>query len=142
MSEQKRDELAEETVSQEPDGDSVNEAAAQKEMPKRSYILHVLAGGYLVYTGYQLASNVIKGSEGAHWGFLLVGGAFILIGGWLVVNAVKGLSREEKMKRAEEAAAAAEEAKAEKVESAKETGKMSIAQRAKLVDRINEEDAE
>ena len=40
------------------------------EVPTRSMILMILAGCYLLYTGYRLCKNVLDGVEGGSWGFL------------------------------------------------------------------------
>ena len=49
-------------------------------MPARSYILMLLAGAYLVYTGYKLCKNVIDGVEGGSWGFFAAGVGFLIVG--------------------------------------------------------------
>ncbi|MDO4340192.1 MAG: hypothetical protein Q4C91_19240 [Eubacteriales bacterium] len=145
-------------------------------MPSRSYILQMLAGAYLLYTGYRLCKNVLDGIEGASWGFFAAGAAFIVIGCVMLFVGVRGTMRNEKEKKAIEAAAAAaqqetaaqedtqepaEEAEkvsqGEKVQEAEQasrkqntgnsTGKlaegtkktMSIAERARLVSRLEDE---
>ena len=46
----------------------------------------LLAGVYLVYTGYQLCKDVLTGVEGASVGFLAAGVAFLVIGGVIPVS--------------------------------------------------------
>lgn len=118
------------------------------EMPKRSMLLWTLAGIYLLYTGYTLCSNVIKGEEGASIGFLLAGIVFLLIGGGLLIAAMKGYKKIEKNSREREAqeAAAAEKMAEETVEKIEETAeksaphKMTIAERAALANRAEDEE--
>ena len=72
----------------------------QKGVTSTSYMLYVIAGGYLVYTGYQLCENLIKGLD-VQLGFVAAGIAFIIIGAALVVLGIRGYSRDEKRKREE-----------------------------------------
>lgn len=45
------------------------ENTPQNATPTRSYVLMILAGCYLLYTGYRLCKNVIDGVDGGSWGF-------------------------------------------------------------------------
>lgn len=148
MEEQKKEEMevtdaqkAEDTAG---DNGSDSEQEAPAGMPTRSLMLWVLAGIYLVYTGYRLCKNVIDGVEGASIGFMLSGIVFLVIGGGLLFFGLRGVYRADRLKKAQEAAANAQggskpEPKA--VATVKEDGRksMSIAERARLAGRLEEE---
>lgn len=74
-------------------------------MPTRSVILWVLAGGYLLYSGYTLCKNVLDGVEGSSWGFFIVGVVFIVLGAVLVFMGLKNYNDKMKAERETEAAA-------------------------------------
>lgn len=140
MEEQKKEELSagEETAAE-------NSTEEEIKVPVRSYMLRVLAGIYLVYTGYRLCRNVIEGVEGASWGFMLAGIAFLAIGGVLAVWGLKGVFRDDRERKAREAAEkaaletkAAVQDKPEKTPGEPEKTKMSIADRAKLVKNLED----
>ncbi|MDY4000691.1 MAG: hypothetical protein SOY73_16670 [Blautia sp.] len=79
-------------------------------IPTRSVILWVLAGGYLLYSGYTLCKNVLDGVEGSSWGFFVAGAIFIVLGAVLVFMGLKNYNDKIKAEReAEEAAEASEE---------------------------------
>ena len=105
-------------------------------VPRRSCILFLIAGLYLAYMGYQLCSNVIKGVDGANPGFFAAGAAFILIGVFLAFVGGRGMIREDNLRKQQEREEA-EKAAAEKTEP--EPSRMTIADRAKLTDRLEDE---
>lgn len=118
------------------------------ELPARSCMLMVLAGIYLIYTGYRLCRNVLDGAEGAAWGFFVAGVVFLVLGAGMLFVGGRGVIRDDRRKKAEAAALAAEEQK-NTADSAEETSapqpeepqkKMSIADRANLVNRIDGEE--
>ena len=114
-------------------------------IPTRSVILWVLAGGYLLYSGYTLCKNVLDGVEGGSWGFMAAGIIFAVVGIGMVIIGGKGLLRNEKEKKEAEAAQKAgvsEKAIPEtsEVKTAEPAKKMSIADRANLVNKVNEEE--
>ncbi len=82
----------------------------QQEIPTRSMMLMIVAGAYLLYTGYTLCKNVLAGQDGASWGFFAAGAAFIVIGAGMLFYGIKCYNDRSKAKRlaeeAEEAAAA------------------------------------
>ena len=79
-------------------------------IPTRSVILWVLAGGYLLYSGYTLCKNVLDGVEGSSWGFFVAGAIVIVLGAVLVFMGLKNYNDKIKAEReAEEAAEASEE---------------------------------
>ena len=64
----------------------------------------ILAGCYLVYTGYRLCKNVLDGVEGGSWGFFVAGAAFIVVGAVMLLVGGRNYLRREKEKRAEQEA--------------------------------------
>ncbi|MDO4276940.1 MAG: hypothetical protein Q4D16_25040 [Eubacteriales bacterium] len=128
---------------------SAAEEEAPAGLPTRSLMLMVLAGIYLLYTGYRLCKNVIDGVEGASIGFMLAGIAFFIIGAGMLFIGGRGVFRADKLKKAQEAAAAAQEAQQPKPaedtssEAAQEAGKkMSISERARLASKLEDEEEE
>ena len=108
-------------------------------MPVRSYILMIMAGVYLVYTGYRLCASVISGEENSSVGFLAAGGIFAVIGAVLLIMAIRNLAKAGAQKHElEEAAAkkAAEEASQNPETVAKKN--MSIAERAHLAENLDD----
>lgn len=127
-------------------------------LPVRNCMLMCLAGLYILYTGYRLCKNVIDGVEGASFGFFIVGVVFLVLAVGMLYVGIRGVLADDKKQKAE-AAAAKEAAKAEKAEEIseteekqneaekaaeepKETGKMSIRDRANLAGRLAEEESE
>lgn len=58
------------TEKKENEVQTSQENTPQNATPTRSYVLMILAGCYLLYTGYRLCKNVIDGVDGGSWGFL------------------------------------------------------------------------
>ena len=126
-------------------------------LPVRNCMLMCLAGLYILYTGYRLCKNVIDGVEGASFGFFIVGVVFLVLAVGMLYVGIRGVLADDK-KQKEETAAAKEAAKAEEAEEIseaeekngaekaaeepKETGKMSIRDRANLAGRLAEEESE
>lgn len=102
--------------------------------PMRSCILMLLAGAYLVYTGFRLCKNVIDGVEGGSWGFFAAGVGFLIVGVVMLIVGGKNFIKNDKEKKAMEAAAA-EKTEAEKPEEKKT---MSIAERANLASNLGD----
>lgn len=130
-----------------------NKKNITEEMSRRSMLLWTLAGIYLLYTGYTLCANTIKGVDGGGIGFFIVGIVFLLIGGGLLFAAAKGYmkldKKQKEQKAAEEAAAEkAEEENVEEIEAAAESAetpaphKMSIAERAALANQAEDGEGE
>ena len=132
MSEQ--DKMTEQETEVTTSGEAPQEKKKQ-EVPTRSMILMILAGCYLVYTGYRLCKNVLDGVEGGSWGFFAAGAAFC---GSVVARVFTGgrnYLRREKEKRAEQ------EAQAQiirETQPAKEKKTMSIADRARLAEGLDD----
>ena len=107
----------------------------KQEVPTRSMILMILAGCYLVYTGYRLCKNVLDGVEGGSWGFFAAGAAFIVVGAVMLFVGGRNYLRREKEKHAEQ------EAQAQiirKTQPAEEKKTMSIADRARLAGGLDD----
>ena len=129
MSEQ--DKMTEQETEVTTSGEAPQEKKKQ-EVPTRSMIL---AGCYLVYTGYRLCKNVLDGVEGGSWGFFAAGGAFIVVGAVMLFVGGRNYLRREKEKRAEQ------EAQAQiirETQPAKEKKTMSIADRARLAEGLDD----
>lgn len=117
-----------------------------EKMPSRSYVLWVLAGLYLLYTGYSLCQGVIRGQEGSGPIFLIAGIVFLVIGAYLTIKGAKNLwfrdkeksSGGEKTEDTEGQEAIPEETKAASDEKTDQRS-MSIAERARLVSRLEED---
>ena len=130
MEEQKREnkeELQQETAEEKNSG--------QGNSSTRSSLLWIFAGGYLVYTGYRLCKNVLDGVEGGSWGFFAAGAAFIVVGAVMLFVGGRNYLRREKEKRAEQ------EAQAQiirETQPAKEKKTMSIADRARLAEGLDD----
>ena len=75
------------------------ENSKDQGLPGTSVGLMLLAGFYLVYTGYKLCSNVLAGEEGASWGFMVAGIAFLVIGAGMLFVSGKNLLRRNQAKR-------------------------------------------
>ena len=136
MSEQ--DKMTEQETEVTTSGEAPQEKKKQ-EVPTRSMILMILAGCYLVYTGYRLCASVISGAEDSGMVFLAAGGIFVVIGAVLLIMAIRNLAKAGAQKHElEEAAAkkAAEEASQNPETVAKK--KMSIAERAHLAENLDD----
>ena len=132
MSEQ--DKMTEQETEVTTSGEAPQEKKTQ-DVPTRSMILKILAGCYLVYTGYRLCKNVLDGVEGGSWGFFAAGAAFIVVGAVMLFVGGRNYLRREKEKRAEQ------EAQAQiirETQPAKEKKTMSIADRARLAEGLDD----
>lgn len=132
MSEQ--DKMTEQETEVTTSGEAPQEKKKQ-EVPTRSMILMILAGCYLVYTGYRLCKNVLDGVEGGSWGFFAAGAAFIVVGAVMLFVGGRNYLRREKEKRAEQ------EAQAQiirETQPEKEKKTMSIADRARLAEGLDD----
>ena len=99
MSEQ--DKMTEQETEVTTSGEAPQEKKKQ-EVPTRSMILMILAGCYLLYTGYRLCKNVLDGVEGGSWGFFAAGAAFIVVGAVMLFVGGRNYLRREKEKHAEQ----------------------------------------
>ena len=121
--------------------ESVNEETKEQGTPLRSSIIMLLAGVYLLYTGYRLCKNVIDGVDGGSWGFFAAGIGFLIVGEVMLFVGGKNFIKRDKEKRAMEEAARAEE-KAAEPEKTTEKKTMSIAERARLASSLEESESE
>jgi hypothetical protein len=72
------------------------------DLPKRSCILFLIAGAYLIYTGYTLIQGKLTGSEGASTVTAVFGGGFIVAAVVMIVMALRSLSVLKKQEEEEE----------------------------------------
>ena len=129
-----KDKMTEQETEVTTSGEAPQEKKKQ-EVPTRSMILMILAGCYLVYTGYRLCKNVLDGVEGGSWGFFAAGAAFIVVGAVMLFVGGRNYLRREKEKRAEQ------EAQAQiirETQPEKEKKTMSIADRAILAEGLDD----
>ena len=112
-------------------------------VPMRTYLVMIIAGAYVAYLGISLCQGVINGTEGSNVGFLIAGVIFIVLGVLFVINGIRGsikISKAQKVQaESEQKVAASEAAEEEKPLETKEK-KMSIADRANLVSRMEDEE--
>ena len=146
MEENKNEEVQEDT--QEVLNDQKEEIQETEEKKKRPAngvsLLWVLAGFYLLYTAYELCKGYLSGAEDSNIGFMLIGVVFAVIGVGLLVVSVRNALTDSRLKQAKEAKDAAVAAAADgelKDDNKPEVKKsMSIADRANLTKRLEEED--
>ena len=133
-----------EEQSKNPEGQETEESTSKGNAPQknttptRSYVLMLLAGAYLIYTGYRLCKNVIDGVDGGSWGFFAAGVGFLIVGVVMLVVGGKNFIKNDKEKKAMEALAAEAAAKEAEDEKPVEKKNRSIAERAKLVSALEE----
>lgn len=121
------------------------EAAPEEEKKNsgsssRRYLVWVIAGVYLIYTAYELCKNVINGEEGTGPAFLAAGIAFGIIGAVMCVAGIKGFIKMSKEKKAEEERLKTENPKPASGPAPEGKKSMSIAERARLAERLKDED--
>ena len=95
-------EVKEETeiqTSENSENASADSEPKKQERPAANFGLLLLAGVYLLYTGYKLCANVLKGEEGASWGFFIAGAAFLIIGAGMLLWQQRLRNREAMPKR-------------------------------------------
>lgn len=114
----------------------------EQETPLRSSIIMLLAGIYLLYTGYKLCKNVLDGVEGGGWGFFAAGVGFLIVGIVMLVVGGRDLMKREKAKREAEAAAQEQTQEQSEPEPVEQKKSMSIAERAHLADELHEAEPE
>ena len=74
----------------------VNEEAKEQGTPLRSSVIMLLAGVYLLYTGYKLCQDVLNGTNGSNWGFFAAGAGFLIVGVVMLVVGCRDLIKREK----------------------------------------------
>ena len=113
----------------------------QNTTPTKSYVLMILAGCYLLYTGYRLCKNVIDGVDGGSWGFFAAGIGFLIVGAVMLFIGGKNFIKRDKERRAREEAEMLEQ-KAAEPEKPAEKKTMSIAERARLASNLDDAEDE
>lgn len=145
-----------------------NEKDSKPALPTRSYVVMAIAGAYVAYLGFSLCKGVLDGAEGSNPGFMIAGIVFMILGAAFVVNGGKGYMKNSKEKKEEAAQESAEtgaalpdgaepekmkEKSSEAADSVEDVSeqeesvdngkkKMSIADRANLVNRLDEGEKE
>ena len=132
---QQKPDLIERRHSVKEQNNKPEEEQKPQTMPARSYILMLLAGAYLIYTGYKLCKNVIDGVEGGSWGFFAAGVGFLIVGIVMMVIGVKNAYLNDKEKKA-----LAEQKQPEEITAREnpEQKNMSIAERARLAGNLDD----
>ena len=100
---------------------------------RRSVVL-VLAGGYLIYLGYQLCKGMLEGQEGSAWYFWAAGILFVVVGAAILLYGGKNMLKIDKERRAEAAKIAEQEKKAASAGDKKK----SISDKANLVKNLGQ----
>ena len=134
-----REETAEKTVDETVSLKEENTSDSGTGRGNRSHILWLIAGAYLVYNGFTLCRGVLEGTEGSSIVFALVGIVFMALGAGLVVLGLKGMA--EKNRKDRNVSEKQEEKTEEKemsMSSGSSSAKMSISQRARIVESLGE----
>lgn len=118
--------------------ESVEEKPTQ-ETPLRSSVIMLLAGAYLLYTGYKLCQDVLNGANGSKWGFFAAGVGFLIVGVVMLIVGGRDLMKRDKAKREAEAAAQEQTQEQPESEPVEQKKSMSIAERAHLADELGDE---
>lgn len=126
--------------------EEIQEEEEHKPSSNGRFLLWILAGVYLLYTSYTLCMGYISGDEESNIGFMLIGIVFAVIAVGLLVTSVRNLLSGDKLKRAKAAkdaameAAAGGELKKENAGISEQHKSMSIAERANLAKRLEDEE--
>ena len=118
-------------------------------VPMRTYLIMILAGVYVAYLGVSLCQDVIKRTEGSSPGFMVAGIVFIVLGVVFVVSGLRNSMKLSKAKKEQEAGGESqlsgtepEAGEAQKTAAAQRSprlcSKMSIAERAILVNQLGD----
>ena len=131
------EEKAAETEQDQRNDEWVDDAKRQADR-RRSYILWLLGGAYLVYTCVSLIKGYMAGAEDVSIILLLIGIIFGGIGAALIIIALRGL-----MKQPGNVAAGAKAAAEEAVRREEQQPKKpSIAERARLAESLGDVEGE
>lgn len=126
--------------------EEIQETEEHKTSSNGRFLLWILAGVYLLYTSYTLCMGYISGDEESNIGFMLIGIVFAVIAVGLLVTSVRNLLSGDKLKKAKVAkdaameAAAGGELKKENAAVSEQHKPMSIADRANLAKRLEDEE--
>ena len=120
-------------------------------LSRRSCILYLIAGVYLIYTGFTLIKGKVTGVETATWGTAIFGGLFIIAAAVMIVVALRALKvlesqkkeeSEESEEKTDEAESGTAEGTGDGTEDVKPQKPLSIAERARLVSDLGDNEAE
>ena len=110
---------------------------------RRSYILWLLGGAYLVYTCYSLIRGYAAGEEDVSVVLLLIGIAFGGIGAALVVIAVRGMMKLQSLQKVQnDGQEKTEQSPPQEGEEEAPKKKPSIAERARLASTLGDTEEE
>lgn len=136
MDEQKKE------IMEQQSADNEN-SEAQNNVPTRSYIIRILAGFYLLYTGYKLCEGVLKGEEGSGWGFMAAGIAFLVIAVVLLISSGRYFFQKGKVEKTQSQPEDQAQINQEEADTELKNKKaMSISERANLAKHLQEEENE
>ena len=122
--------------------DAEEKNTEKKPVREKNYVFLYLASAYLIYNGYSLCNSFFHDEDGATLPFFLIGVAFIIIAIGVCAYAFINGTKQAKAKKAAWEAKEKEEAEEFSETKVKESEKMSIAQRARLAERLDEEESE
>ena len=136
MEDESRNTMQEENTVRNEENENRQEETRESGMPVRTCVMMIIAGLYLLYTGYILCRDVLNGVEGGGWGFAVAGVGFFIVGAGMLVIGGKNFLRKQKEKQAAEAAGQTEEPSVPD----EPHRSMSIAERARLASALAEEE--
>ena len=144
MSDFDKEEMKTEIPDEAPEKSSFPETEAEEQAGSdrgnRSHILWLIAGAYLVYTGFTLCKNVVQGVEGSKAIFMVVGIFFMAFGAFLCVMGLKGIAQKDKGNPVSPKAQI--EAARKKASEEETSDKMSISQKARMVETLGDVNTE
>lgn len=127
----------------EPQSADNENGEVQNNTPTRSYIIRILAGLYLLYTGYKLCEGVLKGEEGSGWGFMAAGIVFLVIAVILLINSGRYFLQKGKTEKTQNQVDDQVQINQEQADTEVLNPKsMSISERANLAKHLQEEENE
>lgn len=124
----------------EQQGTEIENSEVQNNTSTRSYIIRILAGLYLLYTGFQLCKGVLNGEEGSGWGFMAAGISFGVIAVILLISSGKYFFQKGRADNIQEHTEEQVKKNPEEAETESRGNKtMSISQRANLAKHLQED---
>ncbi len=128
------------------DGGNQEEPKKGTSLSRRSCILYLIAGVYLIYTGFTLIKGKVTGVETATWGTAIFGGVFIIAAAVMIVVALRALKVLESQNKEESEGSGEKDAQesgtaectVNGTEDVKPQKPLSIAERARLVSDLGD----